>query len=401
MIPRIFFAAVHRGMFFSGAVQSLLAMLFWAVDLGARRAGLWAAPELSWPSMWLHALLLLYGVFPFFIFGFILTAGPRWQGYGETPPRVFVPAFWLLSCGWLVAWAGVTAVPPLLAPGLAVALAGWGVALRHLWRVAASPGDERRHILLAATAVTLGAGGLGLFAAYAATREPVLARLAINLGLWGFIVPVFVLVIHRMLPFFSSGIIPGSAGYRPYWALWAIVGGSAGHGLMSFLELPQWTWPFDLPAAIGAGWLTFRWRIRESFAATLLAVLHVGFAWCGLSFALFALSGLLQLAGQAGLGLAPLHALTLGFIASTLIGMASRVTMGHSGLPLVGDAVMWRAFWAMQAAAALRMAGDFIYLPPPFDLSFAAALLWLGAFGAWTIRYAPKTWRPRADGQPG
>jgi uncharacterized protein involved in response to NO len=401
MIPKAFFAAIHRGMFFCGAVQSVLTMLFWAIDLGARRAGLWAAPAWPLPSPWLHALLLLYGVFPFFIFGFILTAGPRWQGYGETPPRVFVPAFWLLASGWLIAWTGVIGVPALLAPGLVLALAGWGVAARHLWRIAAWPSDERRHIRLAATAVTLGAVGLGIFAAYAATQEPLLARLAINLGLWGFLVPVFVLVIHRMLPFFSSGIIRGFVGYRPYWALWAVVGGSAGHGLLSFLELPQWTWLFDLPAALGAGWLTLKWRLRESFAATLLAVLHVGFAWCGLSFALFALHSMLLLAGQGGLGLLPLHALTLGFLASTLIGMASRVTMGHSGLPLVGDAVMWRAFWTMQAATVLRMAGDFVQPPLPFDLSFIAALLWLGAFGAWTVKYAPKTWRPRADGQPG
>lgn len=401
MIPKIFFAAVHRSMFFAGAVQSLLVMLFWAVDLGARRAGLWQAPAWDLPSPWLHALLLLYGLFPFFIFGFILTAGPRWQGYGETPARVFVPAFRLLAGGWLLAWLGVLAAPALLATGLAVALAGWLVATRQLWRIAAWPNAERRHIRLAASAVTLGALGLGMFAAHAATQEAVLARLAIHLGLWGFLVPVFVLVIHRMLPFFSASAIPGIAGYRPYWALWIVVAGSAGHGLLGFFEWPQWTWLADLPAALGAGWLTLRWRLRASFADTLLAVLHVGFAWCGLSFALFALDSLLLLAGHAGIGLAPLHALTLGFLSSTLVGMASRVTLGHSGQPLVGDSTMWRAFWAMQAAAVLRIVGDFFHPPAPFDLSFLAALLWLGAFGAWAVRYAPYTWQARSDGQPG
>ena len=34
------------------------------------------------------------------------------------------------------------------------------------------------------------------------------------------------------------------------------------------------------------------------------------------------------------LGQAPLHALTLGFFASMLLGMAARVTMGHSGRPV-------------------------------------------------------------------
>lgn len=400
MIHSAFFAAVHRGMFFSGAAQALAVMAWWAIDLGARRAGLWSVPPWPMPAPWQHGLFAIYGIFPFFIFGFILTAGPRWQGQGETPREVFVPAFFLMSGGWLMAWAGLI-WPALLAAGLVVAAAGWAVAGRHLWRIATAPNADRRHIALTATAATIGLLGLLLFAAYAAIGEPVLARLAINLGLWGYLLPVFAIVLHRMLPFFSSSVIPVAGGYRPWWALWAILAGSVGHGLLAVLELPQFTWLFDLPAAVAALTLTINWRIGESFAATLLAVLHVGFAWCGVAFGLFAAHSLALLFGLGGFGLAPLHALTLGFFASVLIGMASRVTRGHSGLPIVGDKTMWYAFWAIQAATLLRLASEFVQLPAPFDLSFIASLLWLGAFAVWTAKYAPNTWRPRADGQPG
>jgi uncharacterized protein involved in response to NO len=305
-----------------------------------------------------------------------------------------------MSGGWLLAWAGL-AIPALLAPGLAGVVIGWMIAGRHVWRIASAPHEERRHIALTAVAVSIGALGLALFSGYALTQEPVLARLALNLGIWGYLLPVFVIVIHRMLPFFSGSVIQGFSGYRPFWALWLILAGSVGHGVLAFAELPQVSWIFDLPAALAAGWLTLRWRIAESFAAPILAVLHVGFAWCGFAFGLFAVHSLLVSGGHAGLGLAPLHALTLGFLTSTLIGMASRVTLGHSGKPITGDATMWRGFWIMQAAALLRIAGEFVHLPGPFDLSFLASLLWVGAFGAWTLKYAPNTWRPRADGQPG
>lgn len=388
-------------MFLSGAVQALLVMIFWAIDLGARRTGLWVEPAWSLPSYWLHGLMIIYGAFPFFIFGFILTAGPRWQGYEETPRRVFIPAFWYLSLGWLMTWVGVIALPLLLAPGLVVVLMGWMMAARHLWRVASWPNSERRHIRLAASVVTLGALGMLLFAIYTLTGEPTLARLAITVGLWGFVLPMFILVIHRMLPFFSANVIPGIDGYRPYWSLWILVAGAMVHGMLNFFDAEKWSWIADLPVALTAAWLTLKWRIWESLSDKLLAVLHIGFAWCSLSFALFAINSVLLLTGYAGLGLAPLHALTLGFLASTLIGMTSRVTLGHSGMPLVGNAAMWLSFWLMQLAALLRVAGEFIHPPAPWDFSLLASLAWLWAFINWTASYAPYTWKPRADGQLG
>jgi uncharacterized protein involved in response to NO len=101
------------------------------------------------------------------------------------------------------------------------------------------------------------------------------------------------------------------------------------------------------------------------------------------------------------LGQAPLHALTLGFFASMLLGMASRVTMGHSGRPLTADEFMWRAFCLMQAAAILRVVSELPSLPGAAILMWLSSLLWLGGFALWAWRFAPALWRPRADGQPG
>jgi uncharacterized protein involved in response to NO len=107
-------------------------------------------------------------------------------------------------------------------------------------------------------------------------------------------------------------------------------------------------------------------------------------------------SSVLALFGRAGLGLAPVHALTIGFASSCLIGMASRVTLGHSGRPIVGDRVMWYSFWAMQLTAVLRIGSEF------WAAAHAAvALAWLTAFAVWAWHYAPAYWQPREDGQPG
>jgi uncharacterized protein involved in response to NO len=400
----VFFAAPHRVMFLGGTVQALLAMAFWSLQTGGHYAGLWSPP--AWPLLsrfppsFLHAMLIASGVFPFFIFGFILTAGPRWQGAGDLPQRGFVPAFLLLAGGWLLVWVSLF-LPALLLAGIVVILAGWiGVALT-LTRLALHRAEQREHIVSIAVAAWLGAAGLGAFAAFANGGALLWARAGISFAVWGFLLPVFLTVAHRMLPFFTSSAVRGYVVHRPVWALRVMLGASLGHGLLATLELPQFLWLADLPAMLVAGRLSWLWWARGAIDNRMVAVLHVAFLWVAPAFALFAVQSISWHAMPGVLGQAPLHALTLGFFASMLIGMASRVTMGHSGRPVAADSAMWRAFCMMQAAAVLRVVSDMPAMPGGHLMTWLSSVLWLGAFALWAWRFAPAFWRPRLDGKPG
>jgi uncharacterized protein involved in response to NO len=191
-------------------------------------------------------------------------------------------------------------------------------------------------------------------------------------------------------------VIPKYRVVRPPWLLHLLLGCYAVHGMLEVAGLPQWTWLADLPAAGAAVCLSFVWQLRRCLAVRLLAVLHIAFAWLGASLALHAASSLLQLIGAGSLGLAPLHALTLGFFASAVIGMVTRVTLGHSGRPLNADTAVWAVFWTMQGVAVLRVVAEFVP-----SLGVIAALAWLAAFGAWYAKFAPIYLRPRPDSRPG
>ena len=87
--------APHRLFFFAGAIQALLTMLLWAGLLAGRMAGV--APDLPLPAGWLHGGLMMFGLFPFFVTGFTLTAVPNWLGERGVAREAYLPAFALMG----------------------------------------------------------------------------------------------------------------------------------------------------------------------------------------------------------------------------------------------------------------------------------------------------------------
>lgn len=396
----VFFHAPHRVLFMAGALQGVLTMAWWLFDLGGRVGGAYALPDWPLPPSWVHAVLMIYGLFPFFMFGFLMTAGPRWVGAPAVAPGAYLATFALMAGGWVAFYVALW-LPPLLLPALALILAGWCTGLAALARLMRARGGRRGHLLIVVVALAAGALGLAALGAFAAGGPGWLAQGAITGGLWFCLLPVFAAVCHRMIPFFSGAVIPGYRPLQPRGALRLLVGCGAGHGLLVLAGLPEWTWLADVPAAAVAVLLSAGWHLRRSLAVRLLAMLHVAFAWLGVAFALHAVHAALLFAGHGGLGLAPLHALTLGCFASLLIGMATRVTLGHSGRGLGPGEGAWGIFLAMQAAALLRVAAEFVRMPAMAVLWALAALAWLAAFGVWVAAYAPAYLRPRADGEAG
>ncbi len=387
----------HRFFFLAGVGALALVSLWWSWAMIARAWPGFPAPASAVPDPTLHALLMTTGFAPFFMFGFLFTAGPRWLGMPAPVPSVWRP-------GGLVAAAGAFALVPLqvadaapLALRIAAAIyaGGWLLLLDRFFRLLrASPAPDKMHARLVLVALALGASepvafALGGSAAHAWIR---------GTAVWGFLIPVFVTVCHRMIPFFTSGVLPFVTAFRPGWLLAVLVATPVAHAALASAGLDGWTWCVDLPTAALTLWLTFRWGLVQSLSNRLLAMLHLGFVWYGLGFLLAGASSLSLRWGGAGLGLAPLHALTIGFTASLMLAMVTRVTCGHSGRMLAADAVTWRLFQLLQGAAVLRVAAEAL---PGYGAFVAAALAWSACFVPWSAKYAPVYWRPRADGRPG
>lgn len=396
-----FSSAPHRMFFFGGVVQSILTLTWWLTDLAGRYGALYAPISWAIAPTDAHAFLMIYGFFPFFIFGFLMTTFPRWMNGEEVERRVYVPAFLLLAAGTLLFYAGLMVGFVLLKIALMLFLAGWGMGLYALLRVyLRAKHPEKRHAAI--TSVVMGAGWL-LVAGFTSDEAHLVAIAKVG-GIWLILLPVFFAVSHRMIPFFSASVIPDYKIVRPDWVLALIPGFALVHGILELTGLQAWTWLVDLPMAASAIYLTRAWRLRESLAVPILGMLHIGFAWLGVALLLFAAQSLtLLMTGQLILAKAPLHALTIGYFTSMLLAMATRVTLGHSGRMLKADHLTWGIFIAFQSVPLLRIISELpgLELTLRRHLYLCAGVIWLACFGLWSYKFSPIYWKSRSDGGAG
>jgi len=393
----IFTSAPHRVFFFWGAVQSLLALIWWLADLAGRYAGWYAPMAWSLNPVDAHAFLMIYSFFPFFIFGFLMTTFPRWMNGEEVDRRFYLTAFLCLATASLMFYLGLFFSLGILKIAYLLFLTGWGLGLCGLLRVyLRAKHPDKRHATI--TWVVLGLGWLLLMGF--TTQHVWLVTGAKVLGIWLILLPVFFAVSHRMIPFFSANVIANYQIVRPNWVLVLVPSLALMHGLFELLGWQAWTWLVDLPMAASGLYLTRAWRLRDSLRVPILGMLHIGFAWFGLAMALYTLQSLtLCFTGQWLLAKAPLHALSIGYFSAVLMAMSTRVTLGHSGRLLKADSLTWGVFLAFQCVTLLRIAAEL----PGLDfvarshLYVIAGVAWLLCFAIWAHKYLPIYWQDKAN----
>lgn len=149
-------------------------------------------------------------------------------------------------------------------------------------------------------------------------------------------------------------------------------------------------------AATFNGWRLMMWRGWLTLKEPLLWILHLSYLWLVAALLLRGISQF-SLALPASLWQ---HTLGFGAIASLILGVMTRVSLGHTGRPLK---LMRFAIWiyiAISVATALRIMVPLGLANFHFGILSAAAA-WLLAFTFFLILYAPVLLRPRVDGRPG
>lgn len=339
----------------------------------AEYAGAWSAtPALAGP-LW-HGHEMLFGFATAIIAAVLLTAIPSWALTDEvTGGRLVVlAALWLigrlamLASGALPPWAAAIA-DSIFLPVLALVLAP--TVLRARRKAFAAP--LVMLLVLAAANVA--------FHVSAAAGETRAASRALEAGLL-LIMLLYALAGGLLIPVFTSSRVPMRTFVIPLDAL--AVASVAAFAVAEFLEASLATRGILAVVAAAANALrVLRWRGWRVLDDPLLWTLHLGYAWLVAALALRAAAAL----GGPVPELAWMHAFTVGALGITILGLATRIVLRHTGRPLVVPPAMVIAYFLMLAAAVARVATAF---EPGVWLLTASGLLWSAALAVYLTCFA-------------
>ena len=373
-----------RPFFLAAGIWSILALAIW---LGRLRG--WLPGDAYYGGTTWHAHEMLFGYGTAVVAGFLLTATRNWTGMSTATGAELgtLVLLWLAGrLGPLLGLPGVLSAVLDLAflPALALSL------FKPLWE---GPNRENRAFLGLIAGMTL-ASLLVHLEALGLVRGTAQAGDRLMLGL---LLLVLLIVAGRVMPFFTQGGVAGSRPRSGRTVEWLTFGLAVPFVLAdAFLSGTPSAGILALALALVQGVRLAGWHDRRVWGIPILAVLYWGYLWLILGLAL---SGLAHLGLVAGFP--ALHALTVGAVGVFTLGMMVRVTLGHTGRPMLAPRLAILAFWLINLAALARVAGPLLW--PAWSVPWwtLSGVLWLLAFGAFLGTVGPMLVRSRADGQPG
>lgn len=377
---RIFFLIV--GLYGCAIVLAWMGFLFGGLAL-----------PIGWSPLHWHSHEMLFGFTAPAIAGFILTAVCNWTG---APPLqgmklLLLVAAWLIGriAMWLASYLPLSWVAGMdMLFLLALAIVLLQVLIRH---------GNRRNMPL---------GGMILLLA--------LANLLIHIGFntgdtnWlrqgqalamGLVTLIMLVIGGRIIPLFTANWFRNQGlsvtiCASPVLDRAAVIT-TALLIPAEWVALPWLTGVLALTAALLNTLRLCGWKGWHTWPEPLLWVLHIGYTWLVVALLLKGLSAFALVAPTSWQ-----HALGAGAMGTLILGVMTRVALGHTGRPLKLPAFGWLIYIGIILAAVLRVGAALGWLDYRLGVMLAAAG-WCFAFSLFVVIYWPILTRPRIDGRPG
>lgn len=371
-----------RPFFFFGAAWAALVLALWLPFLTGRIS----LPIAYSPVLW-HVHEMIYGYVSAVIAGFLLTAVPNWTGRLPVvgTPLMLLFAVWVAGRAAILtsAWIGAPAAAAIdLAFLLLLALA--------MAREIIASGNWKNLRVLAVLALYW--SGNAVFHAEVITEADTGYGLRVGIAAVIFLIA---LIGGRIIPSFTrnwlaqrrSATLPAPFD-RVDMAAMAVTAAA----LTTWVAAPraQATAAAAILAAIINVYRLMRWRGIDTFAEPLVTILHAGFAFIPVGFALLAL-GIAAPSVIASTG--ALHGWTAGAIGIMTLAVMTRASLGHTGQPLTATRLIKAIYVAIIVAALARIIAAFDIMRDAMLLVSTAS--WIAAFTGFCIVYGPLLLRAR------
>ena len=371
-----FLALGFRPFYLLAAAWSALAILAWVLMLSGRLPAPAAHAGIEW-----HAHEMVFGFALAVVAGFLLTAVRAWTGI-PTPTGA---ALALLAAIWIAGRVAIWIGSPLVAT---VVDGAFPFALAFaIGRVLVRAGNRRNYFVIA---MLCAMGALNLAFHFGAGLAAVKAAL--------YLVLVLVAVMGgRVIPSFTQNALPRVQVVRRPWLDKASIGLALAAFAADALSLPGLVVaPLAGAAALAHAARLADWKPLATLRTPILWILHLSYAWMPLGFALLSASALGFIAPGAAT-----HAFAAGAMGGVILGMITRTALGHTGRPLKAGRSETASYVLVHVACALRVLAALAPALGYARLIEMSAACWAAAFLVYAATYAPRLWKPRADGKPG
>lgn len=372
-----------RPFFLGGAIWAVSALTIWLFSLAGQLTIPSAFDALAW-----HRHEMLFGFVGAIISGFLLTAIPNWTG--RLP--IAGPSLAGLFALWAAGRAAMFFSAEVGAAVAAVVDAGFYVVLAL---VAAREVLESKNRNLPIVALVLLFGLVNLLDHLVAAG--IVSDQALSWKAGVSLVVIMISVIGgRIIPSFTRnwmakrGIKTGLPGQPSRFDI-AVIAMTAFAFLAWITAPPGWLAGLLLAiAAAGQAVRLARWKGWKAVVDPLVLVLHVGYFWVPAGLAMLALVQFMPSVPQS----AAVHALTAGAMATMILAVMTRATLGHTGRELRAGPLTTLIYVLVTVGAALRVAASLGGVDYWLGLEVAGAC-WIGAFLLFVLVYGPILWRPR------
>lgn len=381
-----------RPFFLLASAFAALSILVWVLVL---RGLVSISPALA-PFSW-HAHEMLFGFTSAVLAGFLLTAVRNWTG-GQ--PTLEGRGLMALVVVWLAGRA-LALVPALVPPVLHMGVdAAFFVGLAVAIGIPLVKTKNRRNLAMPPLLLLFGAADVAMHLGASGLGPHVLVPLATTFALH---VPLLFVVIvgGRVVPFFTrnalraEGIEVNDSRVVAYAGLSTVAVAVIAEALFVVrLDVA----PIAVVALASAGVLLLvrmrGWATRHTFSRPVLAVLHVGWVLLAVGYLLLALA---RGWPSVLLPTTALHALSIGGLALIILGMMSRVSLGHTGRPIVVVKPIVIAYGLVVLSGLVRVVVPALVPATSMPYLDIAAGLFAAAFLIFFFVYLPILTAPRPD----
>ena len=372
-----------RSFFIVAGIWATLAVPFWILNY----FGLLIVADNFDILLW-HQHEMLYGFIAAAITGFILTAIPNWTGRLpiKNKPLGFLVFLWIVGrIGFLtISIFGAKVVALMDLPFLIV------LVLVILREIVSGKNWRNLPVIILISLFTL--GNILVHLQLLDVIES--AELGIRLSI--FVLSILLALIGgRIVPNFTRNWLsqnqvnrfPSGAGIFDKVCLVSLVVFVIAQIITPYHQL---TSLLSLLAGLLHGIRLIRWKVWLTLSEPLIWILHVGYMWLSVALVLIGLAGLTDFVPYTS----SYHALTIGAFSTMILGVMTRVSLGHTGRTLKATFGTTTIYVFITIASVLRVSESFLNDSRNLILSFSG-IFWTLSFALFVFIYFPILTQPR------